>query len=68
MGNRRKPNGERGTLVRAEDFFFASLSFPIGMFVGLAFWGLYAIDRELVFPLALDKIVPVWVNHALHTT
>ena len=26
------------------------------------------IDRELVYPTALDKIVPHWVNHALHTT
>ena len=67
MGSRRKPIS-RGTLVRFEDFLFASLAFPIGMFVGCAFWGLYAADRELVYPAALDKIVPVWVNHALHTT
>ena len=96
MGSRRNP--VRGRLARLEDFLFASLAFPIGMFVGTAFWGLYAIDREapkslkilsrtfgyiilicttvilfaiyreLVFPTALDKIVPVWVNHILHTT
>ena len=66
IGSRRA--SIKGTLVRLEDFLFASLAFPIGMFVGLAFWGLYAVDRELVYPTALDKIVPHWVNHALHTT
>ena len=45
IGSRRKSSS--GTLVRVEDFLFASLAFPIGMFVGSAFWGLYAIDREL---------------------
>ena len=45
MGSRRNP--VRGRLARLEDFLFASLAFPIGMFVGTAFWGLYAIDREV---------------------
>ena len=35
--------------------------------VSIAFWSLYAIDRKLVFPLILDEIMPVWLNHALHT-
>ncbi|GLH15391.1 Androgen-induced protein 1 [Gryllus bimaculatus] len=36
-------------------------------FVGLTFWGLYAIDRELVFPKALDPYFPSWLNHVMHT-
>ena len=45
MGGRR--SSIRGRMARLEDFLFASLAFPIGMFVGTAFWGLYAIDREV---------------------
>ena len=44
------------------------LAFPIGQFVGIIFWTLFYINRELVFPLALDKIFPNYVNHMLHTT
>lgn len=31
------------------------------------FWGLYAIDRELVFPKILDSYFPQWLNHVMHT-
>jgi len=31
------------------------------------FWSLYSIDRELVYPKVLDKIIPHWLNHVLHT-
>lgn len=37
------------------------------MFVGLTFWGLYAVDRELVFPKAIDPYFPGWLNHVMHT-
>lgn len=39
----------------------------MSMFVGLTFWGLYAIDRELVFPKAIDEFFPGWLNHVMHT-
>jgi hypothetical protein len=42
-------------------------AFPLAMFVGSTFWGLYAIDRELVFPKALDAFFPNWLNHVMHT-
>ena len=32
------------------DFVFSTLAFPVGVFVSVSFWGLYAINRELVFP------------------
>jgi hypothetical protein len=38
------------------------------MFVATMFWAIYSIDRELVFPVSLDKYFPVYVNHILHTT
>lgn len=31
------------------------------------FWGLYAIDRELIFPKSLDEFIPGWQNHVMHT-
>lgn len=37
------------------------------MFVGLTFWGLYIVDRELVFPKAIDPFFPAWLNHVMHT-
>lgn len=51
-------------------FFFQllpSLAFPLSMFVGLTFWALYFVDRELVFPRALDPFFPAWLNHVMHT-
>lgn len=37
------------------------------MFVGITFWALYLVDRELVFPKAIDAFFPTWLNHAMHT-
>lgn len=31
------------------------------------FWGLYAIDRELIFPKRVEKYYPNWVNHCSHS-
>ncbi|XP_026553072.1 androgen-induced gene 1 protein-like [Pseudonaja textilis] len=50
------------------DFIFSAYVFPVGLFVAVAFWGLYAIDRELVYPKELDDINPDWLNHTMHTT
>lgn len=36
-------------------------------FVSLSFWGIWAVDRELIFPKALDSFFPSWLNHVLHT-
>ncbi|XP_055386044.1 androgen-induced gene 1 protein-like [Condylostylus longicornis] len=52
---------------KLKDFLLASLAFPIAMNVGITFWTLMAIDRELVFPKALDLIFPWWLNHIMHT-
>lgn len=58
----------RSGLQRFRDFVFASIVFPIGTFVVITFWGIYAVDRELVFPKALDAFIPPWLNHVMHTT
>ncbi|KAJ3646174.1 hypothetical protein Zmor_023772 [Zophobas morio] len=52
---------------RIKDLILTCLAFPLSMFVGLTFWCIYFVDRELIFPRALDKFFPVWLNHAMHT-
>ncbi|XP_013919042.1 PREDICTED: uncharacterized protein LOC106546651 [Thamnophis sirtalis] len=53
------------TVVPVRDFIFSAYVFPVGLFVAVAFWGLYAIDRELVYPKELDDINPNWLNHSM---
>merc|ERR1719245_2697105 len=50
------------------DIVFASAAFPIGMFVGIIFWSIWAVDRELIFPKILDDYFPAILNHCMHTT
>nr|XP_022325648.1 androgen-induced gene 1 protein-like isoform X3 [Crassostrea virginica] len=65
---RPSDKGQRCRLQRWRDNFLATVVFPVGMFVVLTFWGIYAVDRELVYPKELDKIIPSWLNHIMHTT
>ncbi|KAK9885392.1 hypothetical protein WA026_010888 [Henosepilachna vigintioctopunctata] len=63
-----EPNPKKTPFIRRiKDLLFTSLAFPLSMFVGLTFWALFTIDRELVFPKVLDKYFPVWLNHIMHT-
>lgn len=52
---------------RAKDYFFAAFAFPLAFQVGLIFWALMFVDRELVLPKQLDEILPSWLNHVMHT-
>merc|ERR1719167_544492 len=56
------------TITKIKDFIFSSAAFPLGMFVFATFWGLFAIDRVLIFPARLDGHFPSWLNHLMHTT
>ncbi|KAK2151971.1 hypothetical protein LSH36_344g04064, partial [Paralvinella palmiformis] len=56
---------KRNSLQKIRDIFAAVIVFPIGSFVVLTFWILYAIDRELVFPKELDDLIPPWLNHVM---
>ncbi|CAI5779995.1 androgen-dependent TFPI-regulating protein [Podarcis lilfordi] len=49
------------------DLIFGSLAFPTSMTVFTLFWALYLYDRELVYPKSLDAVLPLWLNHAMHT-
>ncbi|KAK9696388.1 FAR-17a/AIG1-like protein [Popillia japonica] len=62
------PSPRNNSIIRKlKDLILPSLAFPISMFVGLTFWGLYLVDRELVFPKAIDPYFPPWLNHVMHT-
>ncbi|XP_001601824.1 androgen-dependent TFPI-regulating protein isoform X1 [Nasonia vitripennis] len=58
---------KRPFIRRFKDFYHAAVGFPVSMFVGVTFWGLMAVDRELVLPKALDPYFPWWLNHLMHT-
>ncbi|CAG0916934.1 unnamed protein product [Notodromas monacha] len=53
--------------VRFKDFFFAAFAFPLGLFVSMMFWSIYAVDRELILPSAFRTIYPWWLNHMDHS-
>lgn len=55
-------------LQMVSDFFFTGFAFPLSAFVTFTFWGIYAINRELVYPAVLDQVVPTYLNHFWHTT
>ncbi|XP_070772130.1 androgen-dependent TFPI-regulating protein [Enoplosus armatus] len=54
-------------LNRCKDLLFSVFAFPVGMFVVLLFWTIFAYDRELVYPATIDTFFPPWINHAMHT-
>lgn len=56
-----------GTLDNVKDYFFTTFAFPLGSFVAITFWGLFAIDRELVMPAIFDQYFARWLNHIVHT-
>ncbi|XP_061692791.1 androgen-dependent TFPI-regulating protein isoform X1 [Syngnathoides biaculeatus] len=55
------------TLNRCTDLMFSIFAFPVGMFVVVLFWTIFAYDRELVYPATIDAFLPPWTNHAMHT-
>ncbi|KAF7219606.1 androgen-dependent TFPI-regulating protein [Nothobranchius furzeri] len=55
------------SLSRWKDRLFAVFAFPVGTFVVLLFWMIFAYDRELVYPATIDAFFPPWTNHAMHT-
>jgi hypothetical protein len=68
FGSHSSDKASASNLQKARDFFFATLAFPIGQFVGIVFWSLFMLDRELVFPVRYDAYFPTYINHMMHTT
>merc|ERR1712004_657477 len=49
IGSQATDSTKASKLQKCRDYLFATLAFPIGQFVGIIFWVLFHIDRELVF-------------------
>ncbi len=47
---------------------FATVAFPLATIVASVFWGLYAVDRRLIYPEIFDLFVPTYLNHFWHST
>ncbi|KAG2465035.1 ADTRP protein, partial [Polypterus senegalus] len=56
-----------GMLTSSKDILFSVLAFPVGSFVVTIFWMIFLYDRELVYTKEMDRIIPSWLNHSLHT-
>ncbi|KAK4310711.1 hypothetical protein Pmani_017740 [Petrolisthes manimaculis] len=59
---------KQSTVQKIRDFFFSTVALAIGTFVTISFWGLYNVDRRLIFPETFDSWFPLWLNHNIHTT
>ena len=68
IGTDSKTKETSSGIQRIRDFLFSSVAFPTGSFVTIAFWSIYVVDRNLIFPPALDKYFPPITNHMMHTT
>ncbi|XP_066906874.1 androgen-dependent TFPI-regulating protein isoform X2 [Halyomorpha halys] len=49
------------------DAIFTVIVVPAGTFITVAFWSIYLFDRNLIFPSWMEKVIPAWVNHGMHT-
>jgi len=58
---------QKGWLISLVDFLFGSIVFSTSMLVCITFWGLFHIDRELIFPVRFDEFFPNWLNHGMHS-
>ncbi|CAB3400798.1 unnamed protein product [Caenorhabditis bovis] len=57
----------KGTFQDITDFMFFTSVFPIAVVTSGLFWGLYAIEPELVMPAWVARLIPSWLNHVTHT-
>lgn len=55
------------SLKKARDLIFGSLALPLALETSLMYWVMTSIDRELVFPKALDEFFPLWHDVLIHT-
>jgi len=58
---------QQSKLQKSLDYLFTTIAFTCASVVTICFWGLYAVDRSLIFPESLDSWFPNWVNHNIHT-
>uniref|UniRef100_A0A224XWB4 Putative beta-2-glycoprotein i n=1 Tax=Panstrongylus lignarius TaxID=156445 RepID=A0A224XWB4_9HEMI len=60
-------NKIKDKLTKYSDYLFTSIATPMALMVSIVFWAIFVFDRELIFPKVLDQVIPVWINHCIHT-
>ncbi len=65
----KKNNGFHSKLIRFRDVMFGAFVFPIAIVVTTAFWGVMAVNSELMLPSHVRHIIPVngFYNHGAHS-
>jgi len=54
--------------IKLRDTLFTALVLPLSVIVSMMFWGIYAVDRELILPVALEKLgYTSTMNHMDHS-
>eukprot|EP01133_Synstelium_polycarpum_P012177 gene12177-14252_t len=54
-------------LLNARDHLFRGVLFPVTVTVTVMFWGIYYVDKELIYPDEVAAIFPSILNHIQHT-
>ncbi|XP_003244959.1 androgen-dependent TFPI-regulating protein [Acyrthosiphon pisum] len=50
------------------DFFFMTVMLPISICVCSGFWSAWVLFNDIIYPSAVNNVVPVFINHVSHTT
>lgn len=62
------PAPKRPPIIRRIRDNLFTIAFCVAMYVSIAFWSIYSIDKELIFPERIAKLYHPSVNHVMHST
>ena len=54
-------------IFRLRNLLFNRLALPMGFFVSVGFWSVAFLNRDLLSSQVIQKILPTWKNHVIHT-
>ncbi|CAL4259537.1 unnamed protein product, partial [Meganyctiphanes norvegica] len=67
MGFNNTLTSNQKRLADIRDIAFASLLFPLGIWVCSSFWVVYWMYSDIILPAKIALLFPSWLNHGLHT-
>ncbi|CAL4253461.1 unnamed protein product, partial [Meganyctiphanes norvegica] len=67
MGFNNTLTSNQKRLADIRDIAFASLLFPLGIWVCSSFWMVYWMYSDIILPAKIALLFPAWLNHGLHT-
>lgn len=59
--------GIKAEIKKIKHYIFRTFAFPLSFTVAIMFWSMFTVDRHLIYPPEVDKVMPAWLNHAMHT-